>query len=59
MIIHCTKKLADKLPEVSAAAPLQETSPLGSWHTHVYVIDRKQCVLFCHDGTDKLISPER
>lgn len=50
MIIHCTKKLAAKLPDVSAA-PLPETSPLGSWHAHVYVIDRKQCVLFCHDDT--------
>lgn len=50
MIIHCTQKLAAKLPEVSAV-PLQETSPLGSWHAHVYVIDRKQCVLFCHDDT--------
>jgi len=50
MIIHCTQKLAAKLPEVSAT-PLSETSPLGSWHAHLYTIDRRQCVLFCHDAT--------
>jgi len=50
MIIHCTQKLAAKLPEVSAS-PLEETSPLGSWHAHLYTYDRRQCVLFCHDLT--------
>jgi len=50
MIIHCTQKLAAKLPEVSAT-PLSATSPLGSWHAHLYTIDRRQCVLFCHDTT--------
>lgn len=48
MIIHCTQKLAAKLPEVSAV-PLAETSPLGSWHAHLYTYDRRQCVMFCHD----------
>lgn len=50
MIIHCSKKLAAKLPEVSAV-PLDETSPLGSWHAHLHHIDRRQCVFFCHDAT--------
>jgi hypothetical protein len=48
MIVHCTKKLAAKLPEVSAT-PLVETSPLGSWHAHLYYYNRRQCVMFCHD----------
>lgn len=48
MIIHCTQKLAAKLPEISAT-PLQETNPVGSWHAHLYTYDRRQCVLFCHD----------
>lgn len=48
MIIHCTKKLAAKLPDVSAE-PQIETSPLGSWHANLYVIDRRNCLLFCHD----------
>jgi len=48
MLLHCTQKLAAKLPEVSAT-PLVETSPLGSWHAHLYSYDRRQCVLFCHD----------
>lgn len=48
MIIHCTKKLAAKLPSVSAK-PLNEDSPLGSWHAQLYTIDHRQCVLFCHD----------
>ncbi|MCP5413469.1 MAG: hypothetical protein H6961_02430 [Chromatiaceae bacterium] len=50
MIIHCSKKLATKLPEVSST-PLQETSPLGSWHAHLFTLDRRQCVMFCHDAT--------
>ncbi len=48
MIIHCTQKLATKVPAVSDV-PLVETSPLGSWHAHLYRHDRRQCVLFCHD----------
>jgi hypothetical protein len=50
MIIHCSRKLAAKLPHVSKE-PLAETSVLGSWHSHVFVLDRRQCVLFCHDLT--------
>jgi hypothetical protein len=50
MIFHCTKKLAAKLPDVSATG-LLETNPLGSWHAHVHTIDRRQCVMFCHDAT--------
>jgi len=50
MIIHCTQKLAKKLSEVSPG-PLTETSPLGSWTANLYTIDRRQCVLFCHDET--------
>ena len=50
MIIHCTKKLIAKLPAVSSD-PLTEDSPLGSWHAHLYTIDRHNCLLFCHDKT--------
>ncbi len=50
MLLHCTQKLAAKLPDVSAPL-LRETSLLGSWHGHLYSIDRCQCVLFCHDAT--------
>lgn len=48
MIIHATRKLAARLPDVSPDA-LQEDSPLGSWHADRLVIDRRQCVLFRHD----------
>ncbi len=50
MIIHCSQKLAAKLANVSAA-PLEESSPLGSWHGHLFNLDRRQCVMFCHDAT--------
>jgi len=50
MIIHCSKKLAAKLADVSPG-PLEETSPLGSWHAHLFTVDRRQCVMFCHDAT--------
>lgn len=48
MILHCSKKLATKLSDVSPT-PLAETSPLGSWHGHLFTMDRRQCVMFCHD----------
>ena len=48
MIIHCTQKLAKRLPGVSPN-PLQETSPLGSWHGNLIHFDRRQCLFFCHD----------
>ena len=32
-----------------AAAPLTEANPLASWHAGLYHVDRRQCVLFCHD----------
>lgn len=48
MIIHATRKLSQCLPDVSVE-PLSETSPLESWHVDRLTIDRRQCVLFCHD----------
>ncbi|GFO56966.1 hypothetical protein GMSM_39730 [Geomonas sp. Red276] len=50
MIFHCTKALAAKLASVSPS-PLGDSNPLGSWHAHLHVIDRRQCVMFCHDST--------
>lgn len=50
MIIHCTKKLAARLSEVSPE-PLAEPNPLGTWHANLYTIDRRNCILFCHDQT--------
>lgn len=38
MILHCSRVLAERLFEVSAA-PLEETSPLGNWHGHLFTID--------------------
>jgi hypothetical protein len=48
--IHCTRKLAAKLPEVPAAA-LEDAGGLGGWYAHLVRFDRVQCVLFCHDAT--------
>lgn len=50
MILHSSHKLATKLPDVSPT-PLDETSPLGSWHGHLFTLDRRQCAMFCHDAT--------
>lgn len=50
MILHCSHKLASKLADVSHT-PLEEASPLGSWHGHLFMLDRRQCVLFMHDAT--------
>lgn len=50
MIFHCTKALAAKLSSVSPI-PLADATPLGNWHAHLHIIDRRQCVMFCHDST--------
>ncbi|MCP4076290.1 MAG: hypothetical protein GY744_08910 [Gammaproteobacteria bacterium] len=50
MIIHCTKKLASKIPEVNSDT-LGDSNPLGSWHANLYTIDRRNCLMFCHDRT--------
>ncbi len=50
MVIHCTRKLANKLPDVSSVS-VEEDSLLGSWHANLYVIDRRNVLLFCHDNT--------
>ena len=50
MIVHCTQKLAAKLQNVSKQA-LTDSNPLGSWHANLYVIDRRNCIMFCHDQT--------
>lgn len=50
MILHCSRKLATKRHDVSPTA-LEETSPLGSWRGHLFTLDRRQCVMFCHDAT--------
>jgi hypothetical protein len=28
-----------------------QSGPLTSWHGHLLTLDRRQCVLFCHDAT--------
>jgi len=50
MILHCSHKLASKLTDVSST-PLDEASPLGSWHGHLFTLNRRQCVMFMHDAT--------
>ena len=49
-VFHCTRKLAGKIPGVSAAA-IEEPGGLGGWHANLVRYDRVQCVLFCHDET--------
>ena len=56
MILHCTQKLATRisssinLPD-SGVAHEGQSGPLSGWHGHLFTLDRRQCVLFCHDAT--------
>ena len=50
MLLHCTKKVAERLPE-PVAESLEEAAVLGSWHAHLFQLKRRQCLLFCHDET--------
>lgn len=49
-VLHCTRKIAQKLSGVSAR-PIEDVGTLGSWHATLVRFDRLQCVLFCHDDT--------
>lgn len=56
MLLHCTKRLASKLPqELFGGSDRDESaakdSAFGAWHGHLLMLDRRQCVLFCHDLT--------
>lgn len=55
MLLHCTSTLAAKLSQDAfAVAPLGESGEdrrLGSWHGHLLLLDRRHCVMFCHDLT--------
>lgn len=54
MIIHVTKKLADKLEkagyDVSSNSD-QKSAALGDWHANITTIQRRQCIVFTHDQT--------
>jgi hypothetical protein len=56
VILPCTNKLAAKLPTAAFKARVspgqgQEEGPLAQRHAHLFILDRRQCVLFCHDLT--------
>lgn len=61
MIIHCTQKLSAKLksaghrvsttPLASERCSDSTENSIGSWHANITTIQRRQCVVFCHDQT--------
>ena len=52
MIIHCSAKLSEKLPEKPLKqAAMPAIGKLQHWHAHFLTIQRRQCVLFCEDET--------
>lgn len=56
MILHCTRKLASRIPTTvnlleTGPEPMSQSGPLTSWHGHLLTLDHRQCVLFCHDAT--------
>jgi hypothetical protein len=56
MLLHCTKRLAAKIPHeyfrnADSDGSQGDCTPLGEWHGHLLLLDQRQCVLFCHDLT--------
>ena len=56
MILHCTQKLAARIPTITdlsnpEAERDSQSGLLSSWHGNLLTLDRRQCVLFCHDMT--------
>ncbi|MGH7181924.1 MAG: DUF6933 domain-containing protein [Nitrospiraceae bacterium] len=55
MILHCTQKLAVRIPSTTdlpdpEVESVSRSGPLSSWHANLLTLDRRQCVLFCHDA---------
>lgn len=60
MILHCTQKLATRIPPTADLSDPEaerdsQSGPLSSWHAHLLTLDRRQCVLFCHDATRSVL----
>ncbi|MDH5667261.1 MAG: hypothetical protein OEY86_04540 [Nitrospira sp.] len=60
MRLHCTKKLAANLPPELLSGPTPAyfegaNRRLWDWHGHLVLLDRRQCVMFCHDLTRYLL----
>ena len=60
MLLHCTKKLAAKLPQkhLTGLDPADSEGTgrrLWDWHGNLILLDRRQCVMFCHDLTRYVI----
>jgi hypothetical protein len=56
VILHCTQKLTSRIPSTGDLPNPEaefDSQPglLISWHGHLLTLDRRQCVLFCHDVT--------
>lgn len=54
MIIHITKKLAEKMKKAGYEVPAKsdsQSSSLGDWHANITTIQRRQCIVFTHDQT--------
>lgn len=51
LIIQCTKKLSDELKaDISKVKP-RVTNPLYSWHAHLFLWNRRKCVLVMNNKT--------
>jgi hypothetical protein len=50
MLLHCTRALAKKLRS-GQAEPRVSDPAWAAWHAHLLRLDRRQCVVFCHDQT--------
>ena len=56
MLLHCTKKLAAKLPReldsgTESVVDKGSHRRLWDWHGNLILMDRRQCVMLCHDLT--------
>jgi len=58
MKIHCSKAFAEKLKKAGwtvdgfdPSTGNQGSTDLGDWHAHIFNMQRRQCILFCHNQT--------
>ena len=56
VILHCAQKLVTRIPFIADLPDPSverdgQSGPLSSRHAHLLTLDRRQCVLFCHDAT--------
>jgi len=55
LTIQCTKKLLEELKVDVNKEKLFNNDAIFSWHSHLFVLNRKKCVLLMNNSQDLIL----